>query len=205
MKHFPFAHSRVRREVERNTAFQAFLNERNTMELTRRRDLVSYRIRGDAEVQTVLLSRPITKLPRLQLLLKNLETFTPYEHPDREDIPMVLQILDRIILSSQVSAILPCLFPLALTSSLGSRVPKQRSNFGMLPSDSCSNAARSSSVLPRDVLLSDRTSTLHNPNGQWYTLESFTGESEPNRTGMDGASAQSRVLKVQAGSPSVVD
>ena len=41
MKHFPFAHSRVRREAERNTAFRDFLDERRTLELTRRRDIVS--------------------------------------------------------------------------------------------------------------------------------------------------------------------
>ena len=55
-----------------------------------------------AEGKTALLSRPITKLPRLQLVLRNLEAFSPEDHPDREDIPTILQVLDRIILSSQV-------------------------------------------------------------------------------------------------------
>ncbi len=41
MKNYPFAEARVRRETERNPQFRAFLNERNTDELTKRRDVVS--------------------------------------------------------------------------------------------------------------------------------------------------------------------
>lgn len=42
MKNYPFAEARVRRETERSPAFGAFLNERNTDELTRRRDIVKF-------------------------------------------------------------------------------------------------------------------------------------------------------------------
>ena len=41
MKNYPFAEARVRRETEHNPQFRAFLNERNTNKLTRRRGVVS--------------------------------------------------------------------------------------------------------------------------------------------------------------------
>jgi hypothetical protein len=41
MKNYPFADARVRREAEKNPGFQQFLSERNTTELTQRRDIVS--------------------------------------------------------------------------------------------------------------------------------------------------------------------
>jgi len=40
MKNFPFAEARVKREVRDNPAFAIFLNDRNTLELTNRRDMV---------------------------------------------------------------------------------------------------------------------------------------------------------------------
>lgn len=41
MKNFPFAESRIKRERNTNPRFMGFLDERNTVELTRRRDIVS--------------------------------------------------------------------------------------------------------------------------------------------------------------------
>ena len=41
MKNYPFADSRVRREKGKNPAFKEFLSDRNTLELTQRRDVVS--------------------------------------------------------------------------------------------------------------------------------------------------------------------
>lgn len=47
MKNYPFAEARVRREGERNPDFRDFLAERNTDELTRRRDVVSHTLMTD--------------------------------------------------------------------------------------------------------------------------------------------------------------
>lgn len=41
MKNYPFAEARVRREQEKNPEFRTYLQERNTIDLTRRRDIVS--------------------------------------------------------------------------------------------------------------------------------------------------------------------
>ncbi|KAK4687215.1 RHO1 GDP-GTP exchange protein 1/2, partial [Tremellales sp. Uapishka_1] len=89
IKNYPFAEARVRREALKNPGFRSFLNNRNTLELSRRRDL------------SVFLSRPLTRLPRLALMLETILANTPEGHPDREDIPTALQVLRRVVKSSQ--------------------------------------------------------------------------------------------------------
>ncbi|OCF39870.1 hypothetical protein I317_06307 [Kwoniella heveanensis CBS 569] len=89
MKNYPFAEARVRREQGRNGPFRAFLAERNTIELTRRRDI------------SVFLSRPVTRLPRILLVLEALYKVTPPDHPDRDDIPTAIEILQNVVKSTQ--------------------------------------------------------------------------------------------------------
>ncbi|WVR05091.1 hypothetical protein IAU60_002103 [Kwoniella sp. DSM 27419] len=89
MKNYPFAEARVRREQARNEPFKIFLAERNTIELTRRRDL------------SVFLSRPVTRLPRILLVLEALFKVTPPDHPDKKDIPTAIEILHGVIRSTQ--------------------------------------------------------------------------------------------------------
>jgi hypothetical protein len=40
MKNYPFAEARVRRERQKNPAFKRFIEERNSVELTKKRDIV---------------------------------------------------------------------------------------------------------------------------------------------------------------------
>ncbi|WVQ70220.1 uncharacterized protein L199_008446 [Kwoniella botswanensis] len=89
MKNYPFAEARVRREQERNPPFRAFLSQRNTYDLTRRRDI------------SVFLSRPVTRLPRILLVLEALYKVTPPDHPDKEDIPTAMEILQGVVRSTQ--------------------------------------------------------------------------------------------------------
>ncbi|ORX39762.1 hypothetical protein BD324DRAFT_614892 [Kockovaella imperatae] len=89
MKNYPFAEARVRREKAKNPGFRNFLEVRNTTQLTRKRDL------------SVFLSRPITRLPRLLLLLEALLRITPEDHPDHEEIPTVSAILTGALKASQ--------------------------------------------------------------------------------------------------------
>ncbi|WVW83239.1 hypothetical protein I302_105258 [Kwoniella bestiolae CBS 10118] len=89
MKNYPFAEARVRREQERNPPFRAFLSQRNTYDLTRRRDI------------SVFLSRPVTRLPRILLVLEALYKVTPADHPDKEDIPTAMEILQGVVKSTQ--------------------------------------------------------------------------------------------------------
>ncbi|WVF72308.1 hypothetical protein IAT40_007121 [Kwoniella sp. CBS 6097] len=89
MKNYPFAEARVRREQGRNGPFRAFLSERNTNELTRRRDISAF------------LSRPVTRLPRILLVLEALYKVTPPDHPDKDDIPTAMEILQNVVKSTQ--------------------------------------------------------------------------------------------------------
>ncbi|WRT67006.1 uncharacterized protein IL334_003972 [Kwoniella shivajii] len=89
MKNYPFAEARVRREQERSPPFRTFLSERNSYDLTRRRDI------------SVFLSRPVTRLPRILLVLEALYKVTPPDHPDKEDIPAAMEILHGVVRSTQ--------------------------------------------------------------------------------------------------------
>ncbi|KAI9638407.1 uncharacterized protein MKK02DRAFT_42797 [Dioszegia hungarica] len=89
MKNYPFADSRVRREKGKNPAFKEFLSDRNTLELTQRRDV------------TVFLSRPVTRLPRTLLLLETLVKYTPADHPDTEELPTLIHVLAQAVKGSQ--------------------------------------------------------------------------------------------------------
>ncbi|KAK8869923.1 hypothetical protein IAR55_000491 [Kwoniella newhampshirensis] len=89
MKNYPFAEARVRREASRNAPFRGFLNDRNSVELTKRRDI------------SVFLSRPVTRLPRILLILEALHKVTPPDHPDREDLPTAIEILQGVVKGTQ--------------------------------------------------------------------------------------------------------
>ncbi|WVQ78218.1 hypothetical protein IAT38_000301 [Cryptococcus sp. DSM 104549] len=89
MKNYPFAEARVRRETTRNPAFRQFLASRNTASLTLRRDI------------SVFLSRPVTRLPRILLILEALYKVTPEGHADREDLPAAREILQGVVRGTQ--------------------------------------------------------------------------------------------------------
>ncbi|WWD15802.1 hypothetical protein CI109_100226 [Kwoniella shandongensis] len=89
MKNYPFAEARVRREASRNPDFRSFLEDRNTVDLTKRRDI------------SVFLQRPVTRLPRILLILEALLKVTPPEHPDREDLPTAIEILQGVVKGTQ--------------------------------------------------------------------------------------------------------
>lgn len=55
----------------------------------RKRDLVTF------------ISRPVTRLPRLSLLLENMLKHTDGDHPDQETVPLVVSILGDFIKSTQ--------------------------------------------------------------------------------------------------------
>jgi hypothetical protein len=55
----------------------------------RKRDLITF------------LSRPVTRLPRLNLILEHLHKLTDTNHPDSEDLPIILSILNEFLKSTQ--------------------------------------------------------------------------------------------------------
>ncbi|WVO12788.1 hypothetical protein L204_100396 [Cryptococcus depauperatus] len=89
MKNYPFAQASVRRELATNDAFQQFINSCTTASLTYKRDIF------------VFLSRPVTRFPRMLLILDALLRATPVDHSDCDDIPVLKELLERVVKSSQ--------------------------------------------------------------------------------------------------------
>jgi len=91
IKHYPLAESHHRKELKHNHAYQVFLQSVSTDPRIRKRDLVTF------------LSRPVTRLPRLNLILEQMLKLTDkeYEHPDLETLPIILGILGDCIKGTQ--------------------------------------------------------------------------------------------------------
>ncbi|KIM39836.1 hypothetical protein M413DRAFT_446755 [Hebeloma cylindrosporum] len=91
IKHYPLAESLHRNQLKTNRAYEAFILSVSTDPRIRKRDLITF------------LSRPVTKLPRLNLLLEQILKLTDkeHDHPDIETLPIILGILKDCIKSTQ--------------------------------------------------------------------------------------------------------
>ncbi|PIL35597.1 hypothetical protein GSI_02325 [Ganoderma sinense ZZ0214-1] len=87
--HYPLAEMRHRSEMRRNQRYQYLLQQCAQDPRVRKRDLITF------------ISRPVTRLPRLLLLLENAKKYTEPDHPDFEAIPLVLGILKDFIKGTQ--------------------------------------------------------------------------------------------------------
>ncbi|KAJ7603752.1 hypothetical protein DFH06DRAFT_1256028 [Mycena polygramma] len=89
IKNYPLAESRHRKELSQNQDYQTFVQSVSTDRRIRKRDL------------TTFLSRPVTRLPRLNLLLEQILKLTDEGHADKETLPIILDILTSCIKSTQ--------------------------------------------------------------------------------------------------------
>ncbi|KAJ7756435.1 hypothetical protein DFH07DRAFT_820553 [Mycena maculata] len=89
IKNYPLAESRHRKELTQNQEYQAFVQSVSTDPRIRKRDL------------TTFLSRPVTRLPRLNLVLEQILKLTEDGHPDKETLPIILDILTSCVKSTQ--------------------------------------------------------------------------------------------------------
>lgn len=89
IKHYPLAESHHRKMLARTPLYQSFVNSAASDPRIRKRDLITF------------LSRPVTRLPRLNLLLEQILKLTPDDHPDKEILPMILGILKDSIRATQ--------------------------------------------------------------------------------------------------------
>ncbi len=89
IKHYPIAEARHRAELARNSAYRAFIERQAQVPRIRKRDLVTF------------ISRPVTRLPRLALVLEHLEKLTEADHPDLDSMPLITGILSDLIKSTQ--------------------------------------------------------------------------------------------------------
>jgi hypothetical protein len=89
IKHSPLSLELHRKELDRNPRYNDFIRKCAEDPRLRKRDFKT------------LLSRPITRLPRLKLVLERIQKLTVADHPDLETIPIVLSILQDFIKSSE--------------------------------------------------------------------------------------------------------
>ncbi|ODO11558.1 hypothetical protein I350_00339 [Cryptococcus amylolentus CBS 6273] len=85
MKNYPYAKARAEREAARNPKFALFL----TSSSIPRKGINTF------------LMRPATRLPRVILMLRALLHRTPLDHQDQEDIPTLIDVLHRVVKSSE--------------------------------------------------------------------------------------------------------
>ncbi|KAF8501651.1 hypothetical protein F5888DRAFT_1898003 [Russula emetica] len=89
IKHSPLSLEHHRKELDQNLLYKDFIERCFEDPRLRKRDFKT------------LLSRPITRLPRLKLVLERIENLTFEGHPDLETIPIVLTVLQDFIKSSE--------------------------------------------------------------------------------------------------------
>ncbi|KAG8964003.1 hypothetical protein FRC00_004149 [Tulasnella sp. 408] len=89
IKNYPIAEGRHRKELKFNQEYSRFIEQCSQDTRIKKRDLIS------------LLSRPVTRLPRLSLILEHCLKLTPPGHPDLESIPLILGVLEGLVKSTQ--------------------------------------------------------------------------------------------------------
>ncbi|KAH9945453.1 uncharacterized protein BXZ73DRAFT_86925 [Epithele typhae] len=89
IKHYPIAEMRHRSELRRNQRYQDMLQQCAQDPRVRKRDIITF------------LSRPVTRLPRLELLLRTILKHTEPDHPDADEIPVALTVYSQVIKSTQ--------------------------------------------------------------------------------------------------------
>ncbi|KDQ19256.1 hypothetical protein BOTBODRAFT_51700 [Botryobasidium botryosum FD-172 SS1] len=89
VKHYPISEAQHRKEVQENPAYKAFLEECSKDPGVKKRDLITF------------ISRPVTKLPRLHLLLETLGKRSEPDNFDQENLLVILPALDHIIKATE--------------------------------------------------------------------------------------------------------
>lgn len=89
IKHYPLSEAYHRKELNRNTKYQYFLSQCSQDPRIRKRDLITF------------LSRPVTRLPRLLLLLTTTKKHTPADHTDQKTLSLLIDLLGKFIKSTQ--------------------------------------------------------------------------------------------------------
>jgi len=89
IKSYPLAEARHRSELKKNAMYREWLQQCSHDPRVRKRDLVTF------------ISRPVTRLPRLCMLLEAILKLTDSDHPDKESLPLLIGILNDLVKSTQ--------------------------------------------------------------------------------------------------------
>ena len=89
IKSYPLAEARHRSELKKNAKYREWLQQCSQDPRIRKRDLVTF------------ISRPVTRLPRLCMLLEAILKLTDSDHPDKESLPLLISVLSDLVKSTQ--------------------------------------------------------------------------------------------------------
>ncbi|PCH42416.1 hypothetical protein WOLCODRAFT_25360 [Wolfiporia cocos MD-104 SS10] len=89
IKNYPFAEARHRTELKNNAKYQYFIEQCMHDPRIRKREFITF------------ISRPVTRLPRLRLLLENSLKHTAPDHDDVKELPLILDILKQFVRSTE--------------------------------------------------------------------------------------------------------
>ena len=89
IKSYPLAEALHRSELKKNLKYREWLQDCYQHPRVRKRDVVTF------------ISRPVTRLPRLCLLLEETLKLTDARHPDKELLPLLIGILGDFVKSTQ--------------------------------------------------------------------------------------------------------
>jgi hypothetical protein len=92
MKNYPFAESIVRKELNTNPAFKAFVEKCGEDLRIRRRDIMTF------------ISRPVTRLPRFKLIIESIQKKLndDTDRPEKETLQVAIDILSNFLKATQV-------------------------------------------------------------------------------------------------------
>jgi hypothetical protein len=91
IKHYPVAESFHQKELQNNGEYVKFLHSVSSQPRIKKRDM------------KIFLSRPLTRLPRMNMLIEQIHKRTnkDHDHPDVETLPIILSIVSDCIKATQ--------------------------------------------------------------------------------------------------------
>ncbi|QRV73994.1 Rho1 guanine nucleotide exchange factor 1 [Ceratobasidium sp. AG-Ba] len=89
--HYPIAEYTVDEEKANNKEFKAFVERQTRVSDARKHELKMF------------IHRPVARLPRYELLLRDIMAASPMDHEDRESIPQIIEIISELVRSTNAA------------------------------------------------------------------------------------------------------
>ncbi|KAG9103502.1 hypothetical protein FRC06_010384 [Ceratobasidium sp. 370] len=89
--HYPIAEYTLDEEKANNKEFKAFVERQTRVSDSRKHELKMF------------IHRPVARLPRYELLLRDIMGASPMDHEDRESIPQIIEIISELVRSTNAA------------------------------------------------------------------------------------------------------
>ncbi|KAG8687195.1 hypothetical protein FRC09_013647, partial [Ceratobasidium sp. 395] len=89
--HYPIAEYMFDEEKTNNKEFKAFIERQTRVSDARKHELKMF------------IHRPVARLPRYELLLRDIMAASPMDHEDRESIPQIIEIISELVRSTNAA------------------------------------------------------------------------------------------------------